>query len=159
MRDFFSFFSLRSAFLTEAWNYGCTFFQEPSLNKNSNAKTVELVWLWIWKTFYLLLTKLLKTKANVSKWTLCGMLMLHWKFRSWKWDCTVPGPVQWISGSEFCSFLHFYNCVEILISCGFHLVSLNCCRQQAGWEEEWFTLSCGQVMLEIMQEMQFCICN
>lgn len=32
----------------EAENYEYNFSQEPFLNKDSNAKAVELVWLWLW---------------------------------------------------------------------------------------------------------------
>lgn len=74
--------------MMEAGNYGYIFSQKPFLNKDSNAKPVELVCLWIQKTFYLLLIKLLKVKENLQKSTFCGML--HWKLGTRKWDCKRP---------------------------------------------------------------------
>lgn len=57
------------------------------------------MWVWIWKHFYVPLTKLLEIKVNLWTWKSGGILTRCCKFRSCKWYCKAqwPAPVQWFS--------------------------------------------------------------
>lgn len=110
----------------------------------SSAKSVELVWLWIWKTFYLLLTKLLKIKVDLWKWKFCGQAQACAASENWilqmelQRPCTGPCAEKFrVITPSLPALVQLSGDLDLLAFRTWLSPCSSCCTQWAGWEEEW----------------------